>query len=140
MARKWGLVVCLVLLAACTTGERDLSGAKPQPPPTADQRFEDLPNGKVRVWPVTEDVPNEGKYLFTSPHCGIGWMTDFDGSFWKPVKPDDYGNGDRYSFFINSDEGVITFTGADSAIYQASNGTEIELRRMQGPVEVHPCA
>ena len=129
----------LVRSSRSVATEADFSGAKPQPEPTADQRFEDLGNGRVRVWPVTEDVPNEGKYLFTAPHCGIDWMIDFDGSFWDPVKPEDYGNGERYPFFINADEGVITFTHDDRAVYQASNGTEIQLRRLKGPIDIHPC-
>lgn len=120
--------------------EADLSGAKPQPMPTADQRFEDAPGNKVRVWPVTEDVPNEGKYLFTAPHCGLDWMLDFDGSFWDALEPDDYGNGENYSFFYNSDEGAITFAGDDVATYQASTGERIRLVRLKGPIEIDPCA
>lgn len=120
--------------------EADLSGAKPQPMPTAEQRFEDAPGGRVRVWPVTEDVPNEGKYLFTAPHCGLDWMLDFDGSFWDALRPSDYGNGENYSFFYNSDEGAITFTEDDSAVYQASTGEKIRLERLSGPIEVDPCA
>lgn len=117
----------------------DTAGAKPQPKPTGEQRFDTLGNGKIRTWPVTEDVTNQGKYLFIAPHCGLDWMTDFDGSFWDPVEPDDYGNGDRYSFFFNSDEGVITFVDDDTATYQASSGQEVELRRIEGPIEIHPC-
>lgn len=120
--------------------EADLSGAKPQPMPTAKQRFEDAPGNKVRVWPVTEDVPNEGKYLFTAPHCGLDWMLDFDGSFWDALEPDDYGNGENYSFFYNSDEGAITFAGDDVATYQASTGERIRLVRLKGPIEIEPCA
>lgn len=120
--------------------QADLSGAMPQPTPTAEQRFEDAPGHKVRVWPVTEDVPNEGKYLFTAPHCGLDWMLDFDGSFWDALEPDDYGNGENYSFFYNSDEGAITFSGDDTASYQASTGEWIRLVRLEGPIEVDPCA
>ena len=118
----------------------DLTGAKPQPSPTAEQRFEQTDDGKVRVWPVTEDVEDEGKYLFTAPHCGLDWMIDFDTSFWKAVKPADYGNGDDYSFFYNSDEGTITFVDSDSAIYQASTGEKIRLERLDGSIVIHPCA
>lgn len=118
----------------------DLSGARPQPTPTTEQRFEDAPGNKVRVWPVTEDVPNEGKYLFTAPHCGLDWMLDFDGSFWDALEPDDYGNGENYSFFYNSDEGAITFTGNDTASYQAATGERIRLVRLEGPIEIDPCA
>jgi streptogramin lyase len=118
----------------------DLTGAKPQPTPTGDRRSEETEGERVRVWPVTEDVENEGKYLFTAPHCGIDWMIDFDASFWNAVKPDDYGNGDNYPFFYNSDEGAITFTGADTAVYQASTGEKIQLNRLSGPITIDPCA
>lgn len=120
--------------------QADFTGAKPQPKPTAKQDFETLPNGMLRVWPVTENVPNEGKYRFDPPHCGLEWMTDFDGSFWRPIKPPGYGRGDRYPFFYNSDEGVITFVSDDAAVYQASTGEEIDLERIDGPIKLHPCA
>jgi hypothetical protein len=55
------------------------------------------------------------------------------------VKPDDYGNGDNYPFFYNSDEGAITFTGADTAVYQASTGEKIQLNRLSGPITIDPC-
>jgi len=119
--------------------EADLTGAKPQPRPTGEKRFEILDDGRLRVWPNTEDVQNEGKYLFDAPHCGLDWMVDFDGSFWKAIKPADYGTGEKYPFFYNSDRGVITFTGDDTAVYQASTGEEIQLRRLLGPVITFPC-
>jgi len=121
--------------------EADLSGAKPQPTPTTDdQRSEQTDDGRVRVWPVTEDVVDEGKYLFEAPHCGLGWMIDFDGSFWDATEPDDYGRGDNYPFFYNGDQGAITFTGSNTAIYQASTGEEIRLERLSGPIVIDPCA
>lgn len=120
--------------------EADKSGARPQPTPTGEQRFEDVGGGKVRVWPVTEDVENSGKYLFTAPHCGLNWMIDFDGSFWDAKEPADFRDEpDAYPFFYNSDEGVITFTGDDTAVYQASTGETIELRRIEGPITVDLC-
>lgn len=118
----------------------DLTGAKPQPSPTGKQRSEQTGDGRVRVWPVTEDVEDEGTYLFTAPHCGLDWMIDFDASFWKAVKPADYGNGDHYPFFYNSDEGTITFIESESAIYQASTGEKIRLERLPGPIVIDPCA
>lgn len=118
----------------------DLAGAKPQPSPTGKQRFQQTDDGKVQVWPVTEEVEDEGTYLFTAPHCGLNWMIDFDASFWKAVKPADYGNGDNYPFFYNSDEGTITFTDSESAIYQASTGEQIRLERLAGPIVIDPCA
>lgn len=117
----------------------DLTGAKPQPTRTGNPRVEETQDGLVRVWPISEDVEDDGKYLFTAPHCGIGWMVDFDASFWEAVPPPDYGNGEHYPFFYNSDEGTITFDGSDAAVYQASTGEEIQLRRLSGPIVADPC-
>ena len=119
--------------------EADLDGAKPQPTPTGQQRSES-DGDRVKVWPATEDVENSGRYLFTAPHCGLGWMIDFDGSFWDAIEPDDYGeNPDSYSFFYNSDEGAITFESDDVATYQASTGETIRLERLSGPITIDPC-
>lgn len=129
----------LVTASRSVPMEADLDGAKPQPTPTAEQRFES-DGDKVKVWPVTEDVENSGKYLFTAPHCGLDWMVDFDGSFWDAIEPDDYGeNPDAYTFFYNSDEGAITFESDDVATYQASTGETIRLERISGPVSLDFC-
>jgi streptogramin lyase len=134
-----GTIERMIEVSRVVPMEADLSGAKPQPTPTAKQRFEQV-GDRVKVWPVTEDVANEGKYLFTAPHCGLDWMLDFDGTFWDAIEPDDYGDGENYSFFYNSDEGAITFTGDDTATYQASTGEKVDLVRLDGPIVVHPCA
>jgi hypothetical protein len=75
------LIDRLVQASRVTPRAADPSGANPQPTPTGDQRFERAADGRVRVWPATEDVENAGKYLFTAPHCGLDWMIDFDASF-----------------------------------------------------------
>lgn len=118
----------------------DLSGAKPQPSPTGQPQTEETGDGRIRIWPVTEDVQNEGKYLFDAPHCGLDWMLDFDASFWRVIEPPDYGDGENYSFLYNSDQGTITFSDENSAIYQASTGEEVEIERLKGPIIIDPCA
>jgi streptogramin lyase len=134
-----GIVQSLVDASLRVPMAANLTGAKPQPKPTGKPRVEETEDGRISVWPVSEDVEDEGKYLFTAPHCGIGWMVDFDASFWEAVPPTDYGNGEHYPFFYNSDEGTITFDGPDDAVYQASTGEEIQLRRLSGPVVLDPC-
>jgi hypothetical protein len=130
----------LISASRTVAREADLTGAQPEPTPTTqERRSEQLPGDRSRVWPISPDVPDEGKYLFTAPHCGIGWMIDFDASFWDAIEPDDYGEGENYPFFYNSDEGTITFTGENSAVYQASTGEEILLNRLPGPTIIDPC-
>ena len=132
----------LIAASRAVPREVDTSDAKPLPEPTATElRSEEQPDGSVLIYPVSADVPNEGKYLFSAPHCGLDWMIDFDGSFWEAEEPDDYKeNPDAYPFFINSDNGTIEFRSDDEAAYQASTGELIPLTRLPGPIASDPCA
>ena len=113
---------------------------KPEPSPTTDEfDSEQLEDGRIRIWPRSQDVADEGTYRFTVPHCGLDWMVDFDGSFWSAEHPEDYGEGNRYPFFYDSDAGTFTFVSPDEAIYEASTGERIPLRRIDGPIVIHPC-
>ena len=113
---------------------------KPEPSPrTADFESEQLDNGRIRIWPRSQEVADEGTYRFTVPHCGLDWMVDFDASFWSAEQPEDYGKGNRYPFFYNSDAGTFTFESADEAVYEASTGELIPLRRIDGPIVIQPC-
>ena len=112
----------------------------PKPEPTltrAEFRSQKVGN-RYRVWPRSEDVTNDGTYRFTAPHCGIEWMTDFDGSFWKIVDRKSYGKN-RPSFFINGDRGTLTFEDDISIVYRASTGKEVRLRRLPGPRVIDLC-
>lgn len=116
------------------------SSPKPEPSPTTfDLRSEQVGKYRYRVWPRSKVVPDEGSYLFTVPHCGLEWMTDFDGSFWRIVDRKSYGKHGP-SFFINSDQGILTFEDEDSIVYRASTGEEVQLRRLPGPTIIHNCA
>ena len=117
------------------------SGIKPQPENVRELDSEQLPNGKLRLNSArTEDVEHEGTYQFRVEHCGLDHIVDFDGSFWRAVKPADYKeNEDAYPFFYNSDDGTITFEGDDEATYEASTGERITLTRIDGPIEVDLC-
>ena len=113
---------------------------KPEPSPTTDEfDSEQLEDGRIRIWPRSQEVADEGTYRFTVPHCGLDWMVDFDGSFWKAEHPEDYGEGNRYPFFYNSDAGTFTFESSDEAVYASSMGEQVPLRRIDGPIVVHPC-
>jgi hypothetical protein len=113
---------------------------KPEPSPTTlEFRSEQAGKYRYRVWPRSEDVPNEGSYRFTVPHCGLEWMTDFDGSFWRIVDRKSYGKHGP-SFFINGDQGILTFEDEDSIVYRASTVEEVQLRRLPGPTIIQLCA
>lgn len=161
-----GAVTALVLrdgdITECTTFERNPDGATrgvcpdrtsfngvpsdngsliPKPEPTlttAELRSVQIDEYRYRIWPRSEDVPNDGAYRFSAPHCGLEWMTDFDGSFWKIVDRKSYGKNGP-SFFINSDRGIVTFEGNDSIVYRASTGQEVLLRRFPGPTVIQLC-
>ena len=112
----------------------------PKPEPTltrAEFRSVEVGN-RYRVWPRSEDVTNHGVYRFSAPHCGLEWMTDFDGSFWKIVDLKSYGKN-MPSFFINGDQGTLTFEDDDSVVYRASTGKEVRLLRLPGPTVIDPC-
>jgi hypothetical protein len=66
-------------------------------------------------------------------------MTDFDGSFWEIVDRESYGKNGP-SFFINSDQGTLTFVGVDEIAYEASTGEDVRLRRLNGPTVIQLCA
>ncbi|MPZ69805.1 MAG: hypothetical protein GEU71_09775 [Actinobacteria bacterium] len=113
---------------------------KPEPSPTtADLDSEPAGEGRLKIRPRSADVAGVGTYRFTVPHCGLDWMVDFDASFWKAEHPDDYGKGNRYPFFYNPDVGTFTFVSWDRAIYEASTGDQIRLRRLDGRIVITPC-
>ncbi|MBK5228980.1 MAG: hypothetical protein JJE05_10790 [Actinobacteria bacterium] len=114
-----------------------VSPVKPEPSPATEEfESEQLDDGRVRIWPRSQEVADEGTYRFTVPHCGLDWMVDLDASFWSAEQPEDYGKGNRYPFFYNSDAGTFTFESADEAVYEASTGELIPLRRIDGPIVI----
>jgi hypothetical protein len=72
------------------------------------------------------------EYSFNSGHCGLDFLTDFDGSFWDPINPN--APGDPPAFFFNEDQGTMTLVSEDRARYTSSSGEEVSLRRHHGPV------
>ena len=110
------------------------------PPPVRDFRSEFVSAERgYRFWPRSGRAERGVVYRFEVPHCGLGWLVDFDGSFWE----------DRSSIFGNDwipadeipdgDIGTIEFVGHDGARYEASDGTWTLLSRVDGPVVRQPC-
>lgn len=96
-------------------------------------RFELAASG-LRSAPVEPGVV----YAFDTGHCGLDFLTDFDGSFWMPINPD--GTGDPSVFFYNRDVGAIVLADAEHAWYRSSDGRIVTLERVEGPVTTYPCA
>ena len=120
-----------------TLSGKESSVPKPEPTLTTAELRSERVGGRYRVWPRSENVANDGVYRFSAPHCGLEWMTDFDGSFWRIIDKS-YGK-DSPSFFINGDRGTLTFEDDDSVVYRASTGEEVRLRRLPGPIVIHLC-
>jgi hypothetical protein len=143
-------VIALVGLVACApgwerwasshsdTGSIDWSSPQELPPPRyEDYRSEFVSEEKGwRFSPRSDRIKPGVAYRFETTHCGLSYLTDFDGSFWRPVPPAD---GQSPDFFINQDVGAIALVDFDTAIYQSSTGVEVSLRRLDGDVVTHPC-
>jgi dipeptidyl aminopeptidase/acylaminoacyl peptidase len=119
--------------------EIDWSSLSDLPPPRrADFRSEFVSDQEgYRFWPRSGLAEVGVAYRFDTGHCGLDFMTDFDGSFWGPIEPD---VGQPPDFFHNQDVGAIALASADTAIYRSSGGTEVTLVRMDGRVTTHLCA
>jgi hypothetical protein len=108
------------------------------PSPLGPLRSEEAEGGRYRFWPRSAPVERGVEYAFEVGHCGLEFLTDFDGSFWRPIPP---GEGVPPSVFINSDVGVGTMVLVEEnrALYATVAGSEIRLRRIAGPVVAFPC-
>lgn len=85
----------------------------------------------MRFWPSSAPVATGVEYSFDTGHCGLDFLTDFDGSFWRPVNQ--RGDGEA-PFFYSQDSGTMTLVSQDRAVYKASTGRQVTLHRYPGPV------
>ena len=89
-----------------------------------------------RFWPRSTSGEPRIANWFDTGHCGLSFLADFDGSFWRPVPPEDDATPD---FFINQDVGAIALVEDGVAVYRSSGGVEVRLERIDGPVTTFPC-
>ena len=108
------------------------------PSPTrADIRSEFVSDEQgFRFFPRSGRVEQTVAYVFDTGHCGLGHLTDFDGTFWRPVDP---ARTDSFDLLVNQDVGAMALVGHDRAIYRSSRGIEIRMERIGGPVVTQPC-
>lgn len=116
----------------------DWSAPQQLPSPTrADFRSEFVSDEEgFRFFPRSGPVRQNVAYAFDTGHCGLGFLTDLDGSFWRPVDPE---RADSFDLLHNQDAGAIALVARNRAIYRSSAAIEIRLERIDGPVITHPC-
>ena len=78
-------------------------------------------------------------YRFDVPHCGLDWMLDFDGSFWRPLDPNLPEPKAAWAFLINADRGTIELVATNTAEYVSSTRHHVMLARLDGPVVTELC-
>jgi hypothetical protein len=134
-----GISVALVTRDDTSIAPRvDWSDPAELPPPTRpDFRAEFVSDEEgFRFFPRTARVERNVAYAFDTGHCGLSFLTDFDGSFWRPVDPE---RADSFDLLVNQDVGAMALVGRNRAIYRSSGGIEIRMERIDGPVVTHPC-
>ena len=126
--------------APVDTGALEIDWSSPEelpPPQREDFRSEFVSDEDgYRFWPRSSQVTPGIAYRFDTGHCGLEFMTDLDGGFWRPIDPD---GGEPPDFFYNQDVGAIALVDVNRAIYRSSGGVEVELKRLPGPVVTQPC-
>jgi hypothetical protein len=127
--QTWAAGAAVVTLTACAYG---LSGSPSAlPSPTRDDfRTSETKHG-MKFWPRSAPVATGVEYSFSTGHCGLDYLTDFDGSFWHRSDPN---NSDEAPFFSNEDSGTMTLVSHDRAIYKSSSGRRVALLRDPGPI------
>jgi hypothetical protein len=108
------------------------------PPPTRpDFRSEFVSEEEgFRFFPRSASVREDVAYEFDTGHCGLSFLPDFDGSFWRLVDPD---RADSFDLLLNQDVGAIALVARNRAIYRSSAGVELRMDRIVGPVIRQPC-
>jgi hypothetical protein len=116
----------------------DWSAPAALPSPTrSDLRSEFVSDEQgFRFFPSSGHLEPNVAYVFDTGHCGLGHLTDFDGSFWRPVDP---ARADSFDLLVNQDVGAMAVVSRDRAIYLSSDGIEIRMERIDGPVVTQPC-
>jgi hypothetical protein len=82
----------------------------------------------------TSDPTDRSEVPYRLAHCGLLSGIDVDGSWWDPVGPIP-----DHPATSNSADGVVSFTGPDSAVFQTPDGFSIALVRHPGSKHFHPC-
>jgi hypothetical protein len=133
--RTWIVATALVAMCACTI-LTDTRGPHQLPSPRrSHSRSESVENGGWKFWPRSARVRPAVPYAFSTGHCGLEFLTDFDGSFWIPIDPNP--ERDPPEFFYSQDSGTMTLVAENEAEYRSdSAGETAMLKRHDGPLIV----
>jgi hypothetical protein len=88
--------------------------------------------------PCSPDAEFGKAYRFQVLHCGLRWIVDFDQSYWD-VDAQSMTETEDGRFGINSDEGTMTLTSRDVAVYRSFKGGDATLHRKTGKLEPALC-
>jgi hypothetical protein len=119
----------VLAMTACAHGLWGSPSALPSPT-RADFRTSESKHG-TKFWPRSAPVARGVEYSFSTGHCGLDYLTDFDGSFWHPSNPN---HSHDAPFFSNEDSGTMTLVSHDRAIYTASTDQRVTLHRYRGTI------
>jgi hypothetical protein len=87
------------------------------------------------MFPSSQRGDKRGPILFEVGHCGLTHVVDFDGSFWVIVGQ----VGESVPALINQEQGTITLTGPNTAIYRGTEDAEVSLARFPGAKQFFLC-
>jgi hypothetical protein len=150
--RRVGVALALLLLGGCaapppTAAPSPAETSSPAPAETP------LPNGMTRVAARSAPaLPGVSQPLTLYTHCGLeNAVIDFAGSLWDPAGPPVPGAGGGAGggggpnlapeavFADPMDEGSITLTGFDRAVFVGASGARLDLVPHRGPKDVMVC-
>lgn len=103
-------------------------------PPAGDEHVVVRVGGPTQAWPSSKPVEEGVDYRYNTGHCGLDFFVDFDGSFWKT------GTATKGADLINQDDGTLTLLSEERAVYRSYDGWEVELSRIEAPIELGGCA
>lgn len=127
-------VLALVAVAVACDVQLPRPGPRELPSPArSDFRSKQI-GERWEFWPRSARVETGVEYAFDAGHCGLSFLTDFDGTFWDPVNPNPNPGGEPPEFFYNEDHGTMTLHSTDVAFYVSSRGLRVRLTRVDGPV------
>jgi hypothetical protein len=124
--------------------------------PLGDARIESATSISIASWRANQiggidvDEPEDAGAFIAAPpdsppagggstpyslgHCGLFSGVDVDGSYWDPV-----GLITDHPAAANSADGVVAFTGPDTAVFRTADGFTVALARHVGPKLSLPC-
>lgn len=128
------LAVLTIAVAGCASQQAQTSDGSPAPTPVDDGA---TPTA-VAPDPSASPVEIGSTVPFQVGHCGLKHVVEFDGSYWD-VDEASMTSEENSRFGINSDEGTMTLSAKDEAVYRSHGGGEAVLYRHAGDKSFFAC-